>query len=74
MNDVEYDILMKFNFDGNDYVIYTDNTYSDEGTFNLYGAGLDEEERLTLVDDVDVMDVIDIMIERYRNKVLKGEL
>lgn len=72
--EIEYDILMEFNYDGNDYVIYTDNSYDEEGKFNLYGASLDSEGRLREVEDVDMDDVFDMMINRYRESILKGEI
>ena len=72
--EIEYDILMEFNYDGNDYVIYTDNTYDEEGKFNLYGAATDSEGRLREVEDVDMDDVFDMMINRYRESILKGEI
>ena len=74
MEDREYDILMEFQYDGNDYVIYTDNTYNENGEFNLYGAGKDSEGRLREVNDVDMDDVFQIMINQYKEKVLNGEL
>ena len=74
INDVLYDILMKFSFDSEDYVLYTDNTYDNEGNFNIYGAKLGIDGRLEEVDDVDMDLVFDIMIRRYKKKVLGGEL
>ncbi len=74
MNNLEYDILMKFSFDGDNYIIYTDNTFDDGGNIHLYGARLDEEERLREVEDADIHAVFDIMMKRYREKLLRGEL
>lgn len=74
MKNMEYDILMKFKYDGIDYVLYTDNTYNEKEEFNIYGASLDKEGRLTEVTDVDMMDVFSIMINRYREKVMSGEV
>ena len=73
-DNLKYDILVKFNFDGTDYIVYTDNTYDDKGIFNLFGASLDSEGRLTEVDDPDINIIFDIMMKRYREKVLGGEL
>lgn len=72
--DKEYDILMNFSYDDNDYVLYTDNTYDDKGDFNVYGARVDEEGRLLEVEDVDMDDVFKEMIDKYKEKVLKGEI
>ena len=71
---IEYDILVKFQYDDKDYVLYTDNTFSDQGEFNVYGAGIDKEGRLREVDDVDMDDVFHYMIQQYKEKVLNGEL
>ena len=71
---MEYDIFMNFKYDGNDYVLYTDNTYNDNNEFNVYGARMDKEGRLREVDDVDMDEVFNIMIRRYRDKVMSGEL
>ena len=73
-DNIEYDILMKFFYEGNNYVIYTDNTYNDNNEFNLYGAGIDIDGRLKEVDDVDMDSVFKLMIEKYKEKVLNGEL
>ncbi len=71
---MEYNILVKFNYDGEDYIIYTDNTYDDKGKFNLFGACLDSEGRLMDVEDPDINIIFDVMMKRYREKVLRGEL
>ncbi len=71
---MEYDILMRFNFDGEDYIIYTDNTYDDKGKINLFGASLDSEGRLIEVEDPDIHIIFNVMMKRYREKVLRGEL
>ena len=73
-DNLNYDILVKFNYDGEDYIIYTDNTYDDKGIFNLYGACLDNEGRLIEVDDPDVHVIFDVMMKRYRENLLRGEL
>lgn len=71
---MEYDILMKFKYDNRDYVLYTDNTYGDNNEFNIYGACIDGEGRLREVDDVDMDDIFNIMINKYKDKVNSGEL
>ena len=71
---VKYDILMSFKYGDNDYVLYTDNTYDEEHQFKVYGARVNQDGRLSDVDDVDMDDVFRIMIEKYREKVLNGEL
>ena len=53
---------------------YYEITYDEEGKFNLYGASLDSEGRLREVEDVDMDDVFDMMINRYRESILKGEI
>ena len=72
--DVEYDILMNFTYDDLDYVLYTDNTYDEFGAFNIYGAKVGKEGRLEEPDDVDINDVFNIMIEEYKDKIIKGEI
>jgi hypothetical protein len=67
----EYDILMSFSYFDDDYVLYTDNTYDSNGSFNVYGARVDSRGRLKRVDDVDMDIVFNRMIEKYRNEVLK---
>ena len=71
---MNYDILMKFTYDADDYVIYTDNTYDEDGIFNMYGAKLGQDDRLVDVDDVDIMDVFNIVIDEYKKKIISGEI
>ncbi len=73
-HDQEFDILVKFNYDDGEYVIVTDNTYDNEGNINVYGAKLDGEERLEEVFDDEVKDIFDMMIEEYRQKILRGDI
>ena len=70
----EYDILMQFTYDDVDYVIVTDNTYNEKGEFNMYGARVGVDGRLREVYDTDMMDVFNVMIERYKEKIIKGEI
>ena len=70
----ELDILVKFTYDDNDYVIVTDNSYDSDGNINVYGAKLGRDERLEEVTDVDMPEVFNMMIEEYRQKILKGEI
>ena len=72
MEKIEYDILMRFHYGDDDYVIFTDNTY-DNDNLNLYGARLDSEERLIEYDE-DMDEVFDMMINKYKEKLLKGEV
>ena len=73
-NKNEYDILVKFTYEDDNYVIYTDNTYDELGQFNLYGAKLGRDDRLEEVDDVDINDVFNLMIEEYKKKIIVGEV
>ena len=67
----EYDILMKFTYFDEDYVLYTDNSYDSSGNFNVYGARVDSLGRLKKVNDVDMDIVFERMIDKYKNEVLK---
>ena len=71
---MNYDILMKFTYEDEDYVIYTDNTYGEDGSFNMYGAKLGEDDRLEEVNDVDIQDVFNIMVDEYKKKIVAGEI
>ena len=70
----EYDILVKFTYDGNEYVLCTDNTFDKDGNIRTFGACVDKEGRLSEVSDVDMDDVFRIVGEQYRDKVLEGEV
>ena len=72
-NERELDILMSFSYEDNDYVIITDNTYDDEGNFNMYGAKLGPDNRLEEVVDRDVISIFDSMIKDYKEKILRGD-
>ena len=71
---MDYNILVKFTYEDDNYVIYTDNTYDNEGFFNIYWAKLGNYDRLLDVDDVDIRDVFNIMIDEYKEKVRYGEI
>ena len=71
---MNYDILMKFSYEDDNYVIYTDNTYDEDGVFNMYGAKLGLDDRLEEVDDVDIQDVFNIMVDEYKKKIMAGEI
>ena len=70
----DYDILVKFTYEDEDYVIYTDNTYNKLGEYNIYGAKLGFDDKLEKVDDVDMDDVFKIVIDEYREKIVAGEI
>ena len=70
----EYNILVKFKYDDNDYVLYTDNTQDEDGNINVYGAKVDKNGKLSVAEDVDMERVFQIMIEKYRKKIVGGEL
>lgn len=70
----DYDILVKFTYEDEDYVIYTDNTYNKLGEYNIYGAKLGLDDKLEKVDDVDMDDVFKIVIDEYREKIVAGEI
>lgn len=69
---INYDVLIKFDYDNNNYIIYTDNTYNDKGEFNLYGAMIDKENKLNSVYDVDVIAIFNKLIAEYKDKIIKG--
>ena len=71
---LDYDVLINFDFDGQHYIVYTDNKYSEDGQFNLYKAMLDVNNKLCDVIDVDVIPIIDRLILDYKNKVIMGEI
>ena len=73
-DNINYDILMKFAYEDDDYVLYTDNTYNDLGEFNIYGARLGLDDRLEEVNDVDIDDVFNMMINEYKEKIIAGEI
>ena len=73
-NKKEMDILVKFTYDCNQYVIVTDNSYHDDGDINVFGAKLGKDDRLEDVVDVDMTDIFNTMIEEYRQKILRGEI
>ena len=70
---VECDILIEFEYDGNNYIVYTDNTFDKDGYFNLYKAWLKDNKLYDPV-DVDVDEIFDKLIRDYKEKVLRGEI
>ena len=71
---VECDILIKFEFDGDNYIVYTDNTYDKNGYFNLYKAMVGKDNKLYDPTDIDVLPVFDKLIADYKSKIVKGEI
>ena len=72
--DKKYNILMDFVYDGIKYVLYTDDTYTDKGEFNIYSAGVDSEGNYFKPYDADVDLVIKAMIENYKKKIEDGNI
>ena len=71
---VECDVLIKFEFDGDNYIVYTDNTYDKNGYFNLYKAMVGKDNKLYDPTDVDVSPIFDKLISDYKNKIARGEI
>lgn len=71
---IDCDVLIKFEFNQNNYIVYTDNTYNTDGYFNLYKAKVDANGLLSDPIDIDVIPVFDKLISNYKNKIKKGEL
>lgn len=72
-NDLDCNILIKFKFDNDDYIVYTDNTYNNKGEFNLYRAMI-KDDKLYDVIDADVIPVFEKLIKEYKVKVIRGEI
>ena len=68
------DVLIEFTFDNNKYIVYTDNTFDNDGLFNLYKAKIDDNNRISDPDDVDVEKIFEKLIIDYKNKVVRGEI
>lgn len=71
---IKCNVLIEFTYDSKKYIVYTDNTYDDEGMFNLYKGCIDLENRLSDPDDVDVDEIFDKLITDYKNKIIGGEI
>ena len=73
-NAISCDIVIKFDFCDQHYIVYTDNSYNEKGEFNLYKALVSEDNKLCDVIDVDVIPIFDKLILDYKKKVVMGEL
>jgi len=73
-NKINCDVLIRFTYDGNKYIVYTDNTYNKSGEFNLYEALIDNSNKLREPSDIKVMPIFDTLIYEYKKKVIKGEI
>lgn len=70
----KYHILMDFIYNDIKYVIYTDDTYNESGSFNLYTAGVDPSGNFFEPTDTDVDIVFKAMIDEYKRKIIEGEI
>lgn len=71
--EVKCDILIEFEYDSNQYIVYTDNKINKNGGFNLYKAKLDDN-KISDPTDVDVDEIFDKLILDYKNKIIGGEI
>lgn len=71
---INCDVLIEFTYDSENYIVYTDNTYDQDGMFNLYKAHIDDDNKLSDPSDVDVDEIFDKLINDYKNKVIRGEI
>ena len=71
--EVECDILIEFEYDNNNYIVYTDNIINENGEFTLY-KGKIEGNKISDPKDVDVDCIFDRLIKDYKTKVLRGEI
>ena len=70
---IECNVLIRFTFFDNEYIVYTDNKTGDKNEFNLYKA-LIKNNHLYDPTDVDVIPVFDKLIKEYKRKVIQGEI
>lgn len=71
--EITCDVLIEFTFNGENYIVYTDNTI-DGDSFNLYKAKIDSENKLSDPTDVDVEVVFKKLIAEYKSKIIGGEI
>ncbi len=70
---LNYNIIISFDYDNESYIIYTDNTFDEDGNFNLYGAKINEKNMLEEIVDVDAITIINNLIKEYKNKIKTGD-
>lgn len=71
---VECNILIRFEYKFNRYIVYTDNILNEKGEYNLYKALIDENNKIVDPEDTSVDSVFDKLINEYKKKVVKGEI
>lgn len=71
---IECNILIEFEFDNNKYILYTDNSFTNNGDYNMYKGMINESGKIVDPTDIDVNEIFDKLIMEYKNKVLRGEI
>lgn len=72
--EMDYEVLIKFDYDDKNYIVYTDNSYNNKEELNLYGAMIDKDNKLNSVYDVDVIAIFNKLIAEYKERIIKGEV
>ena len=67
-------ILIRFEYKENEYIVYTDNKCNEFGDYNLYKALIDRDHRIMDPLDESVNSIFDRLIYEYKQKVIKGEI
>ena len=71
---VECDVLIEFEFDNNEYIVYTDNIINKDGEYTLYKGMIGKNGNICDPKDVDVEEIFNKLITDYKNKILRGEV
>lgn len=71
---VDCNILIRFEYKGDKYIVYTDNILNELGNYTMYKALIDKDNNIVDPSDNSVDAIFERLIYEYKKKVIKGEI